>query len=260
MRHQGDQLVDGRILKHLKGSQGAVEIVRLGARHKGHVLLHVAGVHVVAVVRELPGIVRHQQAGVRKEADNMVQQGVLGEGAVSRLVAQDPETGADQALNEAIHDPGNGPEGGIRNGGNVSDGSPSKSTNHGNIAHQVAHGDGHRGLKAVLGNGSPNRVDIGEATLLFRQLATSVYRVSTPVKVFFLFPSGGLVERATDIEAEAPPRLVTVVVVAMFSDWPTTQCWRIEMSDASLGGVAMFLFKSTQSPAQGRKKGRGPGP
>lgn len=173
MKHQRDELVGGRILEHLKGSHCALEIVRLGPRDKGHVLLHVAGEHVVAVVRKLPGVVRHQQSRVGEEADNVVEPAVLGKGAVSGLVSQDPKTSADQALNEAIDNPGNGPESGIRNGGNVRDGSPAKSSNHDNIAHQIAHGDGHGWLKAVLGDGSPDGVDIGKPTLTLGQLATT---------------------------------------------------------------------------------------
>lgn len=173
VEHERHELVGGRVLEHLKGGQGSLGVVGLGPGDKGHVLLHVAGVLVVAVVRELPGVVRHQQDGVREEADDVVQQRVLGKGAVAGLVAQNPETSADEALDEAVDDPGNGPKGGIRNGGNVSKGSPAKGSNHDHIAHQVAHGDGHRRLKAVLGDGGPNRVDIGEPTVLLRQLAVS---------------------------------------------------------------------------------------
>lgn len=98
---------------------------------------------------------------------------MLGEGTVTSLVAQDPKTSANEALNEAIDNPGNGPEGGILNGGDVSNGGPAKSANHGNIAKQIGHGDGHLGLKAVLRDGSPNGVDIREAAVILRQLAES---------------------------------------------------------------------------------------
>lgn len=171
VREQGNQLVDGSVLKHLKDRQDALGIVGLGPGNKRHVLLHMAGVHVVTVVRELPRVVGDQETGVRQEANNVVQRGVLGEGTVTGLVAQDPKTGGNQALNEAVDNPGNGPEGGILNGGDVGDGGPAKSSNHGHIPEQIGHGDGHLGLKAVLGDGGPDGVDIREAAVLLRQRA-----------------------------------------------------------------------------------------
>lgn len=89
------------------------------------------------------------------------------------LVAYDPKTSANQALNEAVDNPGGDPEGGILNGGDVSNGGPAKSTNHGSISKQIGHGDGHLGLKAVLGNGRPDGVDIREAAVILRQRAKS---------------------------------------------------------------------------------------
>lgn len=222
VEHERDELVGGGVLEHLEGGQGALGVVGLGPGDKGHVLLHVAGVLVVAVVRELPRVVRHQQGGVGEEADDVVQQRVLGKGAVSGLVAQDPEASADKALDEAVDDPGNGPESGIRNGGNVGKGSPAKSSNHDHIAHQIAHGDGHGRLKAVLGDGGPNRVDIGKPTVLLRQLAVSGVSKTEPTvekfsrgerKVFI-----GL-SRTTDIEATAPPPLLVTVVVVAIVKW-----------------------------------------
>lgn len=173
MREQSNQLIDGSVLKHLKGRQKALSVIGLGPGNESHVLLHVAGVHVVAVVRELPRVVRDQESGVRQKANNVVQQRVLGEGTVTGLVAQDPKTSANQALDEAVDNPGGDSEGGILNGGDVSNGGPAKSANHGNISKQIGHRDGHLGLKAVLGNGRPNGVDIREAAVILRQRATS---------------------------------------------------------------------------------------
>lgn len=73
MSEQCNQLVDGSILKHLKGGQDPLSVVSLGPGNKSHVLLHVAGVHVVTVVRELPGVVRDQESGVRQKANDVVQ-------------------------------------------------------------------------------------------------------------------------------------------------------------------------------------------
>lgn len=73
MGEQSNHLVDGSVLEHLKGRQNALSVIGLGPGNESHVLLHVAGVHVVAVVRELPGVVRDQQKGVREEANDVVQ-------------------------------------------------------------------------------------------------------------------------------------------------------------------------------------------
>lgn len=73
MREQSNHLVDGSVLEHLKGGQNALSVVGLGSGNESHVLFHVAGVHVVAVVREFPRVVRDQEKGVRKEANDVVQ-------------------------------------------------------------------------------------------------------------------------------------------------------------------------------------------
>lgn len=166
---QSDDLVNGGILKHLKDGQSPLHVLGLRLGHKGHVLFHVARVHVMAVVRELPREERHTQSGVGEEARDVVELGVQREGTVAGLVAQDPEANTEETLNETIDDPSNGPDGGIRDGWDIGNGSPAKRSNHENIAHQIAHGDGDGGLEAVGGDGSPDGVDIREARLFLGQ-------------------------------------------------------------------------------------------
>lgn len=85
-------------------------VVYASGGDENHVLLHVAGELVVTVVRELPREVRDHESGVTEESDSVVQFLVLGEGAVTTLMAQDPETGADEALDEPVGAPSDSPE------------------------------------------------------------------------------------------------------------------------------------------------------
>ena len=108
---QSEELVGRGVLEVLHGRVSLLLlllVVLAGGGNEDHVLLHVARVLVVTVVRELPGEVGNHEGGVSEEADDVVQPLVLGEGAVTSLVAEDPETGADETLDEAVGDPGRG--------------------------------------------------------------------------------------------------------------------------------------------------------
>ncbi len=163
---QLDELVDGSVLKELDSVECPLEVVGAGTGNEGHVLLHVAGVHVVAVMRELPGVVRHHERRVAEETNSIVELLVLGEGTVSTLVAENPEASADQALDEAVDGPGCGPGSVIGDRGDVGDGSPAESTNKDHIADKIAHGSENSGLEAVLGNSAPDCIDVREFGLL----------------------------------------------------------------------------------------------
>lgn len=140
---EASKLEDGGILKDLEvdaeaGQQaGAGLAVGSLGGHKGHVLLHVAGEVVVAVVRELPAEVRYQQSRVGGPAKNVVNARVLAESTVAALVGQNPETGAKETLNKAVSGPGGPAQSRIRNLGNVGQGGPAESGDEGHISHQV---------------------------------------------------------------------------------------------------------------------------
>lgn len=156
-----DGLEHGRVLEvlHVEGELALLVVVlRLG--DKGHVLFHVAGELVVAVVGKLPRVVRHHEARVGEEAHDVVEQRVFGKGAVAGLVAQDPEPGADEALDVAVDDPGRDPQRRVLDGGDVAHGGPAERANHEGITDQVAHGPQHRRLEAVLRDRLAQGVDV----------------------------------------------------------------------------------------------------
>lgn len=105
-----DELDNGRVLDHL-GVQVEVGQTALGALidglgDKSHVLLHVASVIVVAVVAVLPAKVGNEQGRVHDPAHHVVELAVHGESAMAALVSQNPDTGADEALNVTVGHPG----------------------------------------------------------------------------------------------------------------------------------------------------------
>ncbi|CAM6054784.1 unnamed protein product [Sphagnum tenellum] len=62
------------------------------------VLVDVGRVLVVLVVRQLPGVVGHEDHGVEDVADDVVDHAAVGEGAVSAVVGEDEEAGHERAL------------------------------------------------------------------------------------------------------------------------------------------------------------------
>lgn len=77
-------------------------VVLLGRGDESHILLHVAGVHVVASVAEFPAEEGDEQKRVEDPTDNVVQVAVKREGTVSTLVCQDPDTGPHETLGEPV--------------------------------------------------------------------------------------------------------------------------------------------------------------
>lgn len=125
----------------------------VGARDENEILLDVAGEAVVAGVRDLPREVRNTEERVGEPADDVVQAGVPGEGAVAALVGEDPQAGEDAALGASVEDPEGG-AGGERLDMVDLQGTVDKGGDQGNVAGKVGKRDGELGLEAVGGNGA----------------------------------------------------------------------------------------------------------
>mmetsp|Transcript_36948 Transcript_36948/g.80499 ORF Transcript_36948/g.80499 Transcript_36948/m.80499 type:complete len:398 (+) Transcript_36948:525-1718(+) len=100
--HQGEGALAERLaelvhgLRALVGGQGG---------HVGLALGDVVGAHVVHRVRPLPRKVRHQQERVQDVADGVLDELVVGEGAVAALVRRHPRPGAGGAGGEGVRHP-----------------------------------------------------------------------------------------------------------------------------------------------------------
>lgn len=95
-----------KLLDH--GRQSGLALL-IGGRNEDSVLLNVAVIAVVSRMRDLPREVRHHKQGVDGPANNIVQHGERGEGTMSTLVAENPDSNANTALEESIGGPGTGP-------------------------------------------------------------------------------------------------------------------------------------------------------
>lgn len=145
-------------------------IVAAGLGDKDHVAGKVTGGLVVLAVGDLPREVRDQQKGVADPADGVVQDLGGGEGLVTALVGQDPDTGADETLDDGIQGPQNnasGHEGNSLRGDivveKVEDGGQD-----GHIAEDIVQA-GHGGaVEAVSWNGITNLLDgeVGDLELV----------------------------------------------------------------------------------------------
>lgn len=164
MAKEVHELEDGGVLEELVEvdgtKQGLLGGLRLSGGDEGHVLLHVTGEAVVTVVRELPREVRDHEGGVEHPADHVVQLLVLGEGTMAALVTQNPDTGANETLDEAVNHPGGTADDGVLNGGDVGESSPHEGGHHGVVPEDIVEGRPERRLKAVSGNGVPDGLDI----------------------------------------------------------------------------------------------------
>lgn len=166
VEEQLDCLDDGGVLEEIgvnvQVREALARSVGKSLGHEGHVLLHVAGEAVVAVVAELPAEVGDEERGVHGPAHDVVELGVDREGAVAALVAQDPDADTDEALDVAIGDPGGGAPERVLDLGDVGQSRPAQGEGHGIIADDIAHGAGDRGLEAVLWDPALDGLDIGE--------------------------------------------------------------------------------------------------
>jgi len=95
--HQLGELVDGVT------DSASVDLTRLGK--EDHIALHVTGGLVVLAVRDLPREVGDEKSRVENPTDGVVK-GLGGrEGLVTTLVGNDPQTGAEQALEDGVEGP-----------------------------------------------------------------------------------------------------------------------------------------------------------
>lgn len=95
--------VASHLLEHV-GVLGQDKLVSL-LGHKHHVSVHVTGGLVVLSVGKLPREVRHHPVRVQHPPDKVVEPAVIGEGLVTALVGQNPESGAEKALDDRISGP-----------------------------------------------------------------------------------------------------------------------------------------------------------
>lgn len=80
---------------------------------------------------------------------------------MTSLVSKDPETSADEALNEAVGSPRSGSDCEVGDRGDVCHGGPEKGPSQDNVADEVAHRSSKRRLKTMLRNCISQSVDIG---------------------------------------------------------------------------------------------------
>lgn len=160
-----DELDKGDVLEELavevEVGKAALLAVLLGGGDEGHVLLHVTGEAVMAVVRELPGEVGHHESRVEDPANDVVEVLVLGEGAVAGLVSQDPDARQDEALEVAIEGPGKTADDAVVDLGDVGEGSPAKGAGHDEVAEDISHRVEDGWLEAVGGDGIADGLNVG---------------------------------------------------------------------------------------------------
>jgi hypothetical protein len=109
LSNQHDQGVDGRVLRKLANLLSELaEFGRLlfpGARHENHVALDVASGFVVLAVAHLPAEVGHKKGRVEDPAHHVVERLGRREGLVAALVGKDPQTGAEETLEDGVQTP-----------------------------------------------------------------------------------------------------------------------------------------------------------
>lgn len=144
---QLDDLDNGRVLDHLgvqvKVGQAAGGALVDSLGDESHVLLHVAGVVVVTVVAVLPAEVGDEQGGMHDPAHHVVELAVHGESAMAALVSQNPDTGADEALDVTVDHPGGGTQPVVLDLRNVGQGKVAKSKSLSIVTNDIGHGDEH---------------------------------------------------------------------------------------------------------------------
>ena len=145
---------------HVQVSQGTHGALVKSLRDEDHVLLHVVGEAVVAVVGELPREERHQQDRVEEPAHDTVEVIVYGESTVPALVPQDPDAHADETLDVAVDNPGRGAPDRVRDLRDVGQSSPRQPAGHEQIPNDIAHRDPCGRLEAVSRDGISNGLNV----------------------------------------------------------------------------------------------------
>ena len=124
-----------------------------GVWHERSVSIHVSSRLVVLGVGQTPGVEWHQEERVHDQAHGVIEQLVLGEGAVSTLVCENPDAREDTSCREAVCRPRREPKVGIGEERDVRDGEEDEDT----VVEVVADDIGHRAedgrLEAVGGDG-----------------------------------------------------------------------------------------------------------
>lgn len=161
---QPEQRDNGRILEQVsidaELGEEALLVVLLGARHEGHVLLHVAREPVVAGVRELPREEGNKKERVGRPSHNAVDALVEGEGAVAALVRENPEARAHEALDETVDEPRRDAERLVLDLGDVGNRGPGEHRNANDVSREVRERDPEGGLEAVGRDGVADGVDV----------------------------------------------------------------------------------------------------
>lgn len=165
LHHQHEERVGGRVLGQLRQLVDKLAqtsgLLLTGSGHKDHVALHVASGGVVLAVRDLPAEVGHQQRRVQHPAGEVVERLGVGEGAVAALVGNDPEAGAEQALQHRVQRPETRADG--RRGDQLRGDEVVEDVEGGGQAGHVAQDVGvaleRRSLEAVLGDGVADVLD-----------------------------------------------------------------------------------------------------
>lgn len=151
----------GQLGKFVDQFADAVGMLLTSARNKDHVSLHVAGGLVVLAMGDLPAEVGHKERRVKDPSGEVVDKTRVGEGAVTALVGNDPETSPEETLENSVHAPEDSSGGGRRNvlGGNevVPEGEGGREAD--DVAEDVAVSLQGGALEAVLGNGIVDVLD-----------------------------------------------------------------------------------------------------
>ena len=160
-----DQSEDGSLLSELRDlvdeTTSAGSKLLTGTGQENHVTLHVAGGLVVLAVGDLPAEEGDEQGRVQDPAGEVVDGGGLGEGTVTALVSNDPETSSEEALEDGV----DGPKGSA--GEDVGDvlgrdkvmEQGEGAGEAGNVAEDVVVTLEGRALEAVLGDGITDVLD-----------------------------------------------------------------------------------------------------
>jgi hypothetical protein len=169
-----DEGVNGGLLGQLSELvDGAAEtggVLLAGAGDEDHVALHVAGGLVVLAVGDLPAEVGDEEGRMKEPSGDIVDHPAVGEGAVAALVGNDPEAGAEEALEDGVETPKGGASGRVGNElrGNVvvPDGEGGSQASH--VAQDVAVTLDGGPLEAVLGDGVADILDceVGDGELV----------------------------------------------------------------------------------------------
>lgn len=116
---------------------------------------------------------------------------------MAALVAEDPDAGADEALQPAVEHPGDAAVEGFGDGGDVGQGGVGQAGDHGEVTEDIVEGGDERGLEAVGGDGVPDGLNVGELLLLrllkgaASALESEVTRVFGRDVVYLLNHDGG---------------------------------------------------------------------